>query len=141
MRLPLLVIVASLLLMSGLSACEPAASAPATSPPPPVTGSTIGQLAQAGETVFARRCAQCHGSSGQGAVAPAVIGQKANLDKYRNSNELLKVLSTRMPKNAPGQLSQEEYAQVLSYLLIQNSFVSEGTAFAADELAQIDLDR
>lgn len=143
MRLTLLLLVAALVLVPGLGACKPTASAPPPSQTPsiPLTGKTIGELAQTGGNVFADRCARCHGSSGQGGVGPAIVGEQANLDKYQNAGLLFQDVSTRMPRNAPGQLSQEEYMQVVSHLLLQNSFVSAGTAFNSEELAKIQLGR
>ena len=119
------------------------APTPATSPtptPPPTTSSqvTAGQLAEQGKTVFAN-CSGCHGQNGESIRAPAVIGPNAQMAKYNNAKQLLTFISTTMPKNAPGSLSQEQYLQLLSYLLVQNQFVTPETVINPNQLDSVQL--
>jgi hypothetical protein len=44
-----------------------------------------------------------------------------------------------MPWTAPGSLSQQQYWQVLCFLLIQDGFATAGTVFDANNLSQIPL--
>lgn len=113
----------------------------ACSSTPAPSGTTFGQLAQTGKTVFASRCAKCHGDSGQGVTAPAIIGASASLDKYNTAQGLLNFIDTAMPMNAPGILSQQEYSQVLSFLLVQNNFTPSDKVFDASNLGNIPLKR
>lgn len=138
---------AAAIAVMGLAACSstaptstPVASAtPTVSPAPTASGTTFGQLAQQGQGVFATRCSGCHGQNGQGATAPAVLGAGANLGKYGDAQKLLDFISTAMPFNAPGSLSADQYRQVLSFFLVENSFVTAGTAFNASQLGSVSL--
>ncbi len=112
---------------------------PVPSVPSAPSGTTAGQLADAGKTVFATRCAGCHGDSGQGVRAPAIIGANASLAKYNTGQGVLDFVDTAMPANAPGSLSQQDYLDVVSYLLVQNNYVSPGTALDTSRLGSINL--
>ena len=96
-------------------------------------------MADAGKTVFASHCSRCHGDQGQGVSAPAVIGTGAHLSKYNTAQGLLDFVDTTMPANNPGSLSHQDYLDVVSYLLTQDSDVSAGTAFDESQLGSITL--
>lgn len=72
-------------------------------------------------------------------TGPAIIGANANLGKYSTAQGLLTFISTTMPLDAPGGLSQQEYFQVLCYLLVQNGFTPGNTVFNASNLGSIRL--
>ena len=91
----------------------------------------IGQLALKGEGSYDLRCASCHGNIFISSSAPIY------LSKYKNASGLLSYISTRMPGGAPGSLNQEEYWEILCYLLVQNHFTAEDTLFNLDTLSQI----
>jgi mono/diheme cytochrome c family protein len=101
------------------------------------TSSSFGQLSQLGQQVYAQECATCHGSTGQGGSAPALIGADSSLNTFQNADSLLSFISKTMPLTAPGSLSQEQYWQLLSFLVLQNDFVSAQTAFDPNTLSQI----
>lgn len=157
-RLCLCVVIslAALVLVSACSGSAPAPSTPpATSPAeptspapkppssqPPISppgGVTFGQLADAGKTVYTASCAKCHGDRGQGVTAPAVIGTGAGLQKYNTAQGLLQFISAAMPMDAPGSLSQQQYSQVLGYLLVQNNFTPPDALFNASNLSNLTL--
>ncbi len=100
---------------------------------------TAGQLEEAGKTVYANSCAKCHGDKGQGVTAPSIIGTAASLDKYNTAQGLLNFISTVMPADAPGTLSQQAYLQVLSYLLVENKYISPETIIDSNLLDKITL--
>jgi mono/diheme cytochrome c family protein len=102
---------------------------------------TADQLAEAGRAVYAEQCAACHGTQGEGAVGPAVIGPRANLAKYRTARGLLDYTSSLMPQNAPGSLSPEAYLQVTAYLLVQNNEVQPSAPLDSSNLDGIQLGR
>lgn len=152
----LVFIIIVLLLATG--ACSSAPSTPSTVPPqssssPPSSssspatsasstatgGQTYGQFANAGKTVYANKCAKCHGDNGQGVTGPAVIGSNAHLDKYNTAQGLLSFINTSMPFDAPGSLSSQDYLNVLGFLLVQNNYVSANTAFDQNQLNNIQL--
>jgi cytochrome c len=103
------------------------------------TATTAGQQAVAGQTAFATYCARCHGDKGQGITGPTLIGTGNTLDKYGTAQALLNFIDTTMPVNAPGSLSQQDYLDILSYLLVQNNFVSSSTALDASNLNNVTL--
>ena len=137
-------IIVAALLTSGCTASKPAptptpASPPAPTPtPPPASQLTVGQLAEQGKTVLATK-GSCHGESGQGLRAPAIIGPNAQLTKYNNAKQLLDYIRSTMPANAPGSLTQQEYLQVLCYILLQNKFVAADTAIDPNQLERLVL--
>lgn len=124
----LLVILTAGMLVVGCRQSSPTPSSP-----------TFGQYAQQGQAVFAKIGASCHGGSGQGGKAPALWGSNANLAKYNTAKDLLDYVSTTMPYNAPGSLSHQEYLDVLSYLLVQNNYVSADTTFDESQLINLSL--
>jgi|WetSurMetagenome_2_1015567.scaffolds.fasta_scaffold223215_2 mono/diheme cytochrome c family protein len=69
---------------------------------------------------------------------PALIGRNT-LTKFATARNMFDYMRTAMPFNAPGSLSQEQYLQLLAYLLEQNSFVTTGSQLDLDSLQQINL--
>lgn len=137
-----MVFILALVLVMLVSACAsppPAPSQPAPPQPAPIAKPTMGQYADAGKVVFTSRCAGCHGDAGQGVRAPAIIGANANLGKYKDAQGLLNFISTVMPPNAPGSLPQQDYSQVLAFLLVQNNFTSPETPFDPNQLSSLPL--
>ena len=120
-------------------------SSPVTTPNPTQTSTPIaagpnaGLLAEAGKTVFTAHCAKCHGEKGEGLFAPTVIGRGSNLGKYNSARGLMDYITVVMPYDAPGSLTQQEYLQVLSFLLIQNGFIKPETVISSNQLQQIQL--
>ncbi len=115
------------------------AIAAATSPSRQSGGSTFGQMANDGATVFASKCSNCHGNNGQGVTAPALIGSDNNLANYGTAQGLLDFISTAMPASAPGSLSHQDYLNVLTYLLVKNNKTSSNTSFNETDLGNISL--
>ena len=72
-------------------------------------------------------------------TAPTLIGTNTNLAAYNNAQGLLNFIDTQMPIRAPGSLSQEQYLQVLSFLLLQNNLVAPGTVLDSSKLSSIML--
>lgn len=114
---------------------------PTTFPPKPASTSapTAGAPASVGKSVFSQHCPTCHGEQGQGVTAPANIGPKANLEKFQTAEGLYMYVSTLMPQDQPGQLSADEYLQVVTYLLVENRFVQPETILNRDALGSIPL--
>jgi cytochrome c len=98
-------------------------------------------LAEAGKTVFANHCTSCHGANGQGVTAPANIGPDAHLEIYNTAQGLYDYVSTNMPQDAPGSLSQQEYLQVVSYLLVANGFVKPDIPLDPGKLGALPLQK
>ncbi len=123
---------------TGATAAPPAGSPTA---PPAAGGTTAGQLADQGKTVFADRCAACHGQQGEGLTAPANIGPSANLGKYGTAKGLYDYVRTTMPQDAPGSLSEDQYLAAVSYLLVENGFVEPEMPMDQTHLESIQLSK
>jgi len=81
-----------------------------------------------GQTLYSKRCASCHGDSLKGAQAPPLIGDgfvanwhtqplSALADKIRNT----------MPADAPGELTPQQSADLVAYLLKAGGFPPSAT--------------
>lgn len=95
------------------------------------TSSGVYTEAQAnlGRDVYAMQCKSCHTpASHTGATFASWWDQKP-------LSELYQFVVTRMPKNEPGSLLPEEYAQVVAYLLKMNEMPSGSEELPADSLA------
>jgi cytochrome c len=123
---------------AGSTDSSPASKSAAASAASPA-GPTFGSMSQLGQIVFANRCTQCHGASGQGVTAPAIIGANASLGKYNTAKGLFDFISTAMPFNAPGSLSHQDYLNVLCFLLVENNYASPNSTFNENALAGVKL--
>jgi len=132
-KIRLLSILMSLTILVMLAACS--GNGNTTTSTSSTGGLTFGQLAVSGQTVFTGRCASCH----EGGSGPALTGQNNNLKSYGNAASLLSRISATMPTNAPGSLTQQQYWDVLAYLLVQDGFVTSQTTFDANNLSQVPL--
>ena len=104
--------------------------------PPRSTQSGVYSADQAarGANVYAGMCRSCH-------TAESHAG--ATFEKLWNGHplsDLFSYISTRMPKNEPGSLAPEEYADVLAYLLKMNEMPAGASELAADS-AQLSVIR
>ncbi len=100
---------------------------------------TWGKQASAGGSVFSGTCASCHGGHGQGNTAPAIIGPNEQLSKYQTAQGLLNFVSAAMPFYNPGTLSQQQYSDVVVYLLVQNQFVNPNSTSDPGQFGNITL--
>ena len=98
---------------------------------PPATRSTMAGVysvpqATRGEELYAGFCRQCHtAESHTGAV----------FRKWwsgRRLAELFSYVSTRMPKNEPGSLDPQHYADLVAYLLKMNAMPTGAQELAPD---------
>jgi menaquinol-cytochrome c reductase cytochrome b/c subunit len=106
---------------------------------PPQPGATYGQLVSAGQSSYAVNCASCHGQKGEGGDAPALIGPKASLAKYKNAGMLLEFTAAGMPLTSPGSLSRQDYLDILAFLLVQGEQISAGAVFDEGKLSSLTL--
>ena len=75
---------------------------------------------------YAARCASCHSADLRGnSNSPSLIGLSFMfIWEGRTLGELYTKMSTEMPTEDPGSLSQQSYAAILAYILQQNEFPS-----------------
>ena len=102
-------------------------------PPPKVVSTTAGvyTAAQAsrGEQVYYAICVSCHP---KGTYSAPAFRAKWNGHLL---SELFNFISTQMPKEQPGTLEDDEYADVVAYLLKINGAPAGKTALPADPKA------
>jgi alcohol dehydrogenase (cytochrome c) len=99
---------------------------------------TLDQAA-AGEPLYARNCASCHGENlDDGEFAPPLVGNAFGVEwGGRSVFELLDFVETRMPPTAPGSLSDVEYRQVLAFMF-ERSRMAPGADELPDEQATLE---
>jgi mono/diheme cytochrome c family protein len=81
----------------------------------------------AGREVYTAECAQCHGANGEGGTGPLLIGGNKRIASYQTTQRLYDYVSTTMPFDEPGSLTQEQYWNVISYLLDANELLPPDT--------------
>ena len=81
-----------------------------------------------GADVFAGMCKSCHTADSH--TGPNFMKAWGN----RPLSELFVYLVTKMPKNDPGSLPPDEYAQVLAYLLKLNGMPAGPTELPTDSM-------
>lgn len=96
-------------------------------------------LAAKGREVYLAQCAQCHGKQGEGFIGPAVIGPDARLARFGTGQRFFDYVSSTMPQSNPGGLTEQQYLQVVTYLLAANGVIAPTASPGRGELAGISL--
>jgi mono/diheme cytochrome c family protein len=94
-----------------------------------------------GRKIYFARCASCHAPTmaGQGDALPLAGYQFMAGWANRTTEDLYKVIHASMPKNAPGSLDNQGYANVTAYILHANGAKVGPTAFLAAPPLRISL--
>jgi cytochrome c len=103
-----------------------------------------------GRTVFAARCASCHGPNGEGgAVGAALVGGKGTLATARplktigsfwpQATTVWDYVNRAMPFDQPGLLKPEEVYAVVAYLLNLNGIIEEDVVMNARTLPTVKM--
>lgn len=123
----LLLIAATMLLSSSLGAQTPTTTK---------SGIYTSEQAERGRMTYALSCRSCHTAASHTGVT------FAKWWKDRTVADLYGFMSTQMPKNDPGSLAPEQYADVVAYLLKMNTMPAGTTELLADSsaLAQIRIE-
>ncbi len=128
-----------------LAACgetTPAPNAPSSPSPSPTlaaavtstsTPSSFADQVALGQKVYGEQCASCHGASGSGGKAPAVVGlskgalplnppatSKSRKGQFKTVADIAEFVTKTMPPTAPGTLPAEQYWAVLAFDLKAN---------------------
>jgi cytochrome c len=108
-----------------------------------------GTVAQ-GRTVYAARCASCHGPSGEGGgVGAALVGGKGTLATPRplktvgsfwpQATTVWDYVNRAMPFDQPGLLKPEEVYAVVAYILNLNGIIAEDVVMNASTLPTVKM--
>lgn len=120
------------LLWFGLAAAAPLPLA-AQAPPDSVRSARDGTYTEAqavrGREIYAMSCASCHTAASH--TGPVFAARWDGQPLW----ELFRYVSTSMPKNEPGSLTQREYARVVAYLLKMNDLPAGKEELLADSTA------
>jgi mono/diheme cytochrome c family protein len=82
--------------------------------------------ARRGQEVYERECLECHSRdlSGAGFAGP-LVGEAVRAGwEDRSLGNVYAVIRSSMPYEAPASLSQQEYVDVLAYILEKNGYPS-----------------
>jgi mono/diheme cytochrome c family protein len=83
------------------------------------------EQASNGKALYARNCAVCHGANGEGGRAPAVAGP-GYLPKMKTAGQAYDFARENMPANKPGSLKNDEYLDIISFVLQANNVPPDG---------------
>ncbi len=94
------------------------------------------EQARRGADEYDQHCAPCH--EGAEPDAPPPKGQ-VFIDRWREAPLALLFthISTNMPGNAPGSLSESVYLDILAYLLRENGYPAGNSDLTADKLGSV----
>ena len=103
--------------------------------------------AKRGGEAYEYSCATCHSSDLEGDPGrdvPALYGEEFVGEWSKHSlNDLFDLIRKAMPKDSPGSLKAETYADIVAYLLQANEFPSGAQELSVDAaaLARIGIDK
>ena len=99
------------------------------------------QQAEQGAGIFAGNCSSCHGVNLQGSASGPAVGGSAFLKKAKMLEwkvaDMRNLVVSAMPANNPGSLSEQQYADVLAYLLAVNCYPAGSEPFPTSETSAL----
>jgi len=100
-------------------------------------GVFTGAQARRGRRVYNQNCASCHGSELKGGeMAPSIAGNDFIIFWTELPvGSLFERIKVSMPEDGPGRLSDEEYTDVVAYMLSESGYPSGDTEMPADKEA------
>ena len=87
-----------------------------------------------GKELYGNACAKCHGADLEGNTAPALSGTSfAPLShSHLTIGGVFGYMATNMPADQPGKLKDEDYADLMAFLLASNGYVAGKNKLTAD---------
>jgi mono/diheme cytochrome c family protein len=105
----------------------------AQAPKSVVDGVYTAEQAKRGEALYADTCAACHDAKLIGGIGPALAGKDfIGAWKSQTVGDVFTKIKVEMPLTAPGTLSPDQTADVVSFILSANQFPAGATPLAAD---------
>jgi mono/diheme cytochrome c family protein len=102
------------------------------------------EQAKRGEALYKEPCSACHGDNLEGSGPMPPLAGKDFLANWQGKTvgDLFEKTSTTMPATAPGSLTPEQAADVVSFLLSKDSYPAGSAALEAkvEPLQQIKID-
>jgi len=100
-----------------------------------------------GKEVYARRCSECHGTTGQGGESSALVGGKGSLvsakplktvgSYWPYATSLWDYVNRTMPFHNPGILTDDQVYSVVAYVLHLNEIVGENDEMNRETLPDV----
>jgi polar amino acid transport system substrate-binding protein len=81
--------------------------------------------ASQGASLYAGKCAMCHGAQLEGGAGPPLSGPNMTTlgtKTHLSVGDMFTYITTNMPMNAPASLSKDEYVKIMAYILKQNGY-------------------
>lgn len=119
-------------------ASDPAAPDASAASLPPSDALSGDQLVRGAE-FYAASCASCHGAEGEGEIGPALIGERYAFRSRGTAQGLYDYVSHAMPLDAPGSLPEQEYWDILAWVLDENGLLPEGTELGPENAADVNV--
>jgi mono/diheme cytochrome c family protein len=109
----------------------------AAAPVAPTAGMPMFTAAQArdGLAVYAQNCSKCHGAALTGGSAPDLFGKSFTASRLTMSG-LNHEVTGEMPLDNPGELTPEQYANVIAYLLAANCYAAGSVPYPVNGTIQ-----
>ena len=97
---------------------------------PPAEAFPAEQLAR-GEEVWNTTCNRCHGPESDNPDAPLLL-RRGSLKNYANAADLFQYVQGSMPSDEPGSLPDEQYWDVLAFLIDRQGIPSGDAPLGPD---------
>jgi mono/diheme cytochrome c family protein len=108
-------------------------SAAASAGAPSATTATVpysAAQATSGATLFASKCAGCHGANLEGGAGPALTGATLNTlakNTKLTVGDMFTFISQQMPLNEPASLTHDQYVAIMAFILHYNGYKPSGS--------------
>lgn len=89
---------------------------------------------QHGKKIYADACAKCHGDQLEGNTAPALSGESFAPEgkSHITVGGIYQYMSNNMPADRPGKMTEQEYSDLMAFLLYSNGYDASKSKLTAD---------